>query len=433
MARRFYQPTGDVPAVSPAFDAAWTLTGSAVRRRMMTVVKTANDAVANGGAIASNASGDVVLHRQYVSDPMNAGLVFDTSTTYKCYLQALESAINDNAFPRMGVRIVSYDGSTVRATLLAVADYSTPTEFNTALRNKIFANGDTGTNASYTTQTGDRLVVELGHGDTAGATISVTLRWGTSGASSGDLPEDETTTTTTFRGWFETSTTVTFWEQADDFEVSPDNTTLNPGNIATTTATGTTVSDSGRTPAVGSFSAMFAAPAATTQLRYDHLAVSEAWWRFYVQMDTLAPANVDLILIRNGASNAGSMQINTAGNIRLRDQTLAQIDLSAATLAVDVWHRIELHMTTTRLECRYWSDPTHHGGPSSVVEDETTLGGTVSNTTWDNFAIGVVSATTWTIWLDALAVRFADGWVGSARPYSLSPRARHPMQAQLTR
>jgi len=164
MARRFYQPTGDVPAVSPAFDAAWTLTGSAVRRRMMTVVKTANDAVANGGAIASNASGDVVLHRQYVSDPMNAGLVFDTSTTYKCYLQALESAINDNAFPRMGVRIVSYDGSTVRATLLAVADYSTPTEFNTALRNKIFANGDTGTNASYTTQTGDRLVVELGHG-----------------------------------------------------------------------------------------------------------------------------------------------------------------------------------------------------------------------------------------------------------------------------
>jgi len=152
-----------------------------------------------------------------------------------------------------------------------------------------------------------------------------------------------------------------------------------------------------------------------------------------VQMDTLAPANVDLILIRNGASNAGSMQINTAGNIRLRDQTLAQIDLSAATLAVDVWHRIELHMTTTRLECRYWSDPNHHGGPSSVVEDETTLGGTVSNTTWDNFAIGVVSATTWTIWLDALAIRFADGWVGSARPYSLSPRARHPMQAQLTR
>ena len=67
---------------------------------------------------------------------MAAGLVFNTAVTYKCYVQCLESATNDNIRSRMNFRIVSEDGLTVRITCLAIADYSTATEWNTALRNK---------------------------------------------------------------------------------------------------------------------------------------------------------------------------------------------------------------------------------------------------------------------------------------------------------
>lgn len=439
MARRFYFPTGDPAQVSPSFDAAWNGTASAVRRRMHTVVKTANDALGNTG-VASVNPGEATLHRQYVSDPMMAGTVFDTSTTYKCYLQAFESATNDNAYPVCGVRIVSYDGSTERATLLAVAANGTGTgpaftEFNTGatVRNISFINGDVGQNASYTTQTGDRLVLEMGHDDASGLSITVTGRWGETGASSGDLPEDETTLTTTFRGWFETSATPTFWELAYDFELSPDNTLLGASNSPSTATAGSTFSDSGRTPAVGSFSGLMTAAGATITQRYDHLAVSEAWYRFYFQMDTAPSANALIILVRNGASTAADCQIGTSGEVRLRNQASTLIDTSAGNLAVDVWHRLEFHLTTTRWEARIFSDPTFHGSGAAAVETETTLGGTVSATTWDNVSLGVGLATTWTVWLDAFAIRFADGWVGSAVPYSLSPRARHPMAHLLTR
>lgn len=146
-------------------------------------------------------------HRQLISQRMPAGITFSAADTYKCYVQCLESAANDNMRSRMGVRILSEDGSTVRHTILAVADYSTAAEWNTALRNKAFANGDAGA-GSYTTVAGDRLVVEIGHNDVAGSTISGSSRWGSAGTA--DLGENETSTSTTERPWFETSENITF-------------------------------------------------------------------------------------------------------------------------------------------------------------------------------------------------------------------------------
>jgi hypothetical protein len=51
--------------------------------------------------------------------------------------------------------------------------------------------------------------VEFGHRDAAGSTISGSSRWG-SAATGGDLPENETSISTTVRPWFESSLSVTF-------------------------------------------------------------------------------------------------------------------------------------------------------------------------------------------------------------------------------
>ena len=110
----------------------------------------------------------------------------------------------------MNVRILSGDGTTVRATPLSIADYSTAANWNTTLRNKIFADGDAGA-GSYTTLPGDILVVEVGHNDNAGATISGSSRWGSAGAG-GFVGENETDTGTTLNPFFELSLDLAWFE-----------------------------------------------------------------------------------------------------------------------------------------------------------------------------------------------------------------------------
>lgn len=414
MATRFYLPETEPAAVVVTPDAAWEVTSSpAATRRMTTIKKTASDALATTAAYTST-TGQDRMHRQYVSDPMAAGITFDTGVTYKCYVQCLESNADDNIVSRLGVRIVSLDGSVVRITILSVADYSTATEWNTTIRNKAFANGDAGV-GSYVTVAGDRLVIEIGHNDASGATISASSRFGTVSAG-GDSGEDETGTGATLAPWFETSATVTFLQYQEEFENSPDNTTLTPANTGATTITGTLVSDSGRAAPVGSFWAMANASAAVITYRRDFKAVSELWLRFYFQMDTFPPANNQLLLIRAGAGNAADLRITTTGTVQLRDQTLAAIDTSGAALAVDTTYRLELHITTTRWECRIFL-----GDSTTAIETESTLGGTISSANYDNLVLGVGTNATWAIWFDSLVLR-TDTWVGPANA-SAAPAA----------
>lgn len=206
MATRFYGRENAAAPLSVAVDAGWESSASPFAARGMFTTTDGGDALGTVSGFGSSAGQDR-CHRQWVSRPMAAGHIFNTGVTYKAYAQGLESAANDNIRSRLGVRIVSDDGLTVRHTVLAIADYSTATEWNTALRNKAFANGDAGA-GSYTTVAGDRLVVEWGHSDAAGASISASSRWGSAG--SADLGENETSTATTERPWFETSLNLTF-------------------------------------------------------------------------------------------------------------------------------------------------------------------------------------------------------------------------------
>lgn len=206
MATRLYGRENGTAPGTPAVDGGWESSASPFARSPAYTSTDSGDTLTTVSGFGST-SGQDRCHRQWISLPMSAGLVFNTSVTYKAYAQVLESAANDNIRSRLCVRILSEDLSTVRHTVLAIADYSTAAEWNTALRNKAFADGDAGT-GSYTTVAGDRLVLEWGHNDSSGVSISGSSRWGSAGTA--DLGENETSTSTSERPWFETSLNLTF-------------------------------------------------------------------------------------------------------------------------------------------------------------------------------------------------------------------------------
>jgi hypothetical protein len=211
MATRLYLCAGVTIPDAPGF-AGWQETDGALRRLMRRGLDP-DDALANGSAQASTA-GNTQLHRQFVTEPMIAGLSFTTGTTYKCQIQGLESAPNDNIVNRVRVvKIISRDGSTVQSTQIALGNAASTAEWNTSMRNLSFLTGQTG--ANYTTVAGDRLCLEVGHDDSAGASVSGTLRFGADSAGSGDLGENETDTTNTLRPWFETSLDLIFEGERD--------------------------------------------------------------------------------------------------------------------------------------------------------------------------------------------------------------------------
>lgn len=143
-------------------------------------------------------------HSQWISEIIPAQTF---SGTVKAQIQFLEADTRNNLFFAMKIYVVSTDGSTVLATLMALTR-DTTTEFATSLTNRNFPS----TSISGTTSADGRLVIELGWGGTPTGAGGVqghngSMRFGCS-ATSGDLPENDTETGTTFRPWIEFSNTI---------------------------------------------------------------------------------------------------------------------------------------------------------------------------------------------------------------------------------
>ncbi len=162
---RFWFPTTEAPAVSPAFQTGWEDTAEGERRKLRNVKGTDTITVGQTVDIVQDSS-DQDLDRQFTSTRMAAGVAFTSGiTAVSSQLMVREINGNDDVNQCiLGIRIVSDDGLTLRATLLAVANYGVTAEFTnaTTMRNKTCADGDTIT-ASYTTVAGDRIVVEIGY------------------------------------------------------------------------------------------------------------------------------------------------------------------------------------------------------------------------------------------------------------------------------
>lgn len=205
MATRLFFDSAVGAVVSVIADAGWEDSSGIVQNRLN---NTKGTSTLTDVSAKTSTAGQDRCHEQFVSFPMDSGISFNAATC-KCQVMAQESGVNDNATSRMGARIVSRDGATVRQTLFSVANFGPTTEFNTANRNKTFADGDTVT-GTYTTVDGDRLVIEIGHSDASGTTISCQTQYGEGSGS--DLLENETATTG--NPWIEFSNTITFQAEA---------------------------------------------------------------------------------------------------------------------------------------------------------------------------------------------------------------------------
>lgn len=212
MATRFYFPTTTASPVTPNYHANWQYTSEALRR--MLAYPKGSSSQTNGSQIGPWTDTNLALDRQYVSAPMAAGIVFDTSVTISGQLRVREHNNGDNA-DRICLSITIWDlaGTSSRRVLLGPAAYGTTLEFvnSTSLTNRIMANGDAlAPSTSYTTVDGDRLVVEIGYTNATGVTPEATASWGESEA---DLTYNNTAETTG-SGWIEFSNTITFRTQS---------------------------------------------------------------------------------------------------------------------------------------------------------------------------------------------------------------------------
>lgn len=207
MSTRFYLPhTAETPAFSPTPDAAWEDTSGIVRCIARTTK--INDTLANIDFTDSDTTNKDVLLRQYVSAALDVGLTITGSQSIKAQCRLIESSHNNNLFFTIGIRVIASDGTTVQKTVLSVTrdNIELADENVIPLTNRQFTATSAATN--YTTQAGDRLVIEIGAGGDPGSGGDghvFTMRLGDSAGS--DLAEDDISTTDN-NPWLELTDTL---------------------------------------------------------------------------------------------------------------------------------------------------------------------------------------------------------------------------------
>lgn len=212
----FHAHTSGNPILTPAFDAVWDNTSSAVRRSLVTAAASAN-------------GGDLLITKPAVSGPYNVliaqfclpGLAAQTITgDVKGQARFDISSVAGDASVQTVIRVWDPATSTFRGTLLS-AHSSAPNlvagtegyEIVATSENRKVPSGWSGTGAalsSLAVQSGDWLVVEIGGFFTDPSVVTRTINMHqelTYGVT--ELPEDETTTSDNLP-WLEFSSTLTF-------------------------------------------------------------------------------------------------------------------------------------------------------------------------------------------------------------------------------
>ena len=207
MATRLYFPSTGTPDVSPTINngGEWEHSNGVRRPLVTTVGSSALSTDAYSPDAADHLTdGDALIYQYVLTDKLAAQTI--SGQTVKWQFQCLEAHANNNLFLTLKIFVCGNDG-TIKETLLAIRRDAT--EVATSLTNR----GDSATISSATVEDNDRIVVEIGLGGTMTGAGGVqghngSIRFGES-ASSGDLPEDDSTTTTTYRPWLEFANTLT--------------------------------------------------------------------------------------------------------------------------------------------------------------------------------------------------------------------------------
>lgn len=221
MATRLYYQSANTPEVNPpAPDASWEHEAPDVAAVDLygTISPVKNTSAVQTASMRGNGTdpNDVLL-QQFVSPRLKEQTI---SGTVKGQMRALEDAAAADARAQIVIRVISEDGTTVRATILSsdTAAEGTYTEFASAgtYTNRQLPGGGSKALTSTICQAGDRLLVEIGvrvHStDTTNAP-----RWRSLCApASNDLPENETDTTE-LNPWLEFSGNLAFYSDDDDY------------------------------------------------------------------------------------------------------------------------------------------------------------------------------------------------------------------------
>lgn len=202
-ATKFYLPSTGAAAVSPAFTLSgfsWTDTASA--DRIAAVTTKINSAVTDKVVAGTGGTGIDQLFRQYVSAPIGGGPI---TGTVKGQIRTLEELTAADARAQIVIYVVSNDGSTLRGVLYGGDTAALSSEFSNAGRvNRKFPRSSPVSVSSVSAATNDRIVMEIGARRSGSGAVDVYLVFGDTTTGS-DLPEDETTSTSTTLPWIEFS------------------------------------------------------------------------------------------------------------------------------------------------------------------------------------------------------------------------------------
>lgn len=202
MATRFYFTRQAHTAINPGTIFTWGSSVKSIYRLVLDTHATTDASYLN--SVYTGYGQGTVLFRQFISDELSGGIVFDSATTYELVQRFCESSGSANAFNLFGVAIVSEDGTTIRDKFDALEKDGT--EFAIGSTETAIANLRNGTSGlNYTTVAGDHLVVEMGWDQDGSGSYSIHCSNGfldtTDLSGAGDtLARD---------GWIEFSNTIT--------------------------------------------------------------------------------------------------------------------------------------------------------------------------------------------------------------------------------
>lgn len=246
MATRFYFRAATAPPVSPTLRGSWNYTSEVSYGSCFTTKSV--DAIAVGTQIGpwTATAGQNAVDRVYVSPKLGAQTI---SGTVSCMMQSQELATTDNVDRRyLCIYVLGSDGTTTRGTLLAFNSYGNTLELlnnstNTTgnKRSTTFANAQA--LSSVAVQAGDRIIVEIGYGNSTSATTpEAASNYGDTGT---DLTLNTETTTAAGVPWIEFSGTLTFLTEVSATPATSTGAGVTPGLAADASATPATTSGAG--------------------------------------------------------------------------------------------------------------------------------------------------------------------------------------------
>lgn len=170
MPTRLYASSIDVPKnlgspLTPSFNSSWSSTNNMVRYALSTS-HTGSGLTTLQRSKSSSTRQNLGLV-QLTSPPLEADQVITSTDTVRAVFEARENVSGADCSSKMSVRVVSQDGTIVRTTLLALDTATTNIfEWGTTSSSKLFPRMTDADPlkvlSDYTTQDGDRIVVELG-------------------------------------------------------------------------------------------------------------------------------------------------------------------------------------------------------------------------------------------------------------------------------